>query len=104
MNLYRSIPFATLAALYYTCEIALITPLRDGMNLVAKEYVATKQQGKDGVLILSEMAGAAREMGEAIIVNPNNKEEIANALVTALEMSRGKVKQDYQYAKTARTL
>jgi trehalose 6-phosphate synthase/phosphatase len=88
MNLYRSIPFATLAALYYTCEIALITPLRDGMNLVAKEYVATKQQGKDGVLILSEMAGAAREMGEAIIVNPNNKEEIANALVTALEMSR----------------
>jgi len=85
LNLYRSLPFPTLAALYHSCDVALVTPLRDGMNLVAKEYIATKQD-KTGVLILSEMAGAAKEMGEAIIVNPNNKEEIAEALRVALEM------------------
>jgi len=66
-------------------DIALITPQRDGMNLIAKEFVATKLDGK-GVLILSEMAGAAREMGEALIINPNDKEEIANALKEALMM------------------
>ncbi len=86
LNLYRSLPFATLAALYTTSEVALVTPLRDGMNLVAKEYVATKQKNP-GVLILSEMAGAAREMGEALIVNPNNSEEIAEAIREALEMN-----------------
>jgi trehalose 6-phosphate synthase/phosphatase len=87
LNLYRSIPFSTLSALYLTCDVALVTPLRDGMNLVAKEYVATKQN-RSGVLILSEMAGAAREMGEAIIVNPNNVEEMATAIKTALEMDK----------------
>jgi trehalose 6-phosphate synthase/phosphatase len=83
--LYRSLPFHPLAALYSLADVALVTPLRDGMNLVAKEYTATKTDGK-GVLILSETAGAAQELGEAIIINANNKEEIAQALVKALEM------------------
>ncbi|MFP4163954.1 MAG: bifunctional alpha,alpha-trehalose-phosphate synthase (UDP-forming)/trehalose-phosphatase [Chitinispirillaceae bacterium] len=87
LNLYRTLPFATLGALYHTCDVALVTPLRDGMNLVAKEYVAAKQN-KPGVLILSEMAGAAREMGEALIVNPNNLGEIAEAIRESLEMDQ----------------
>jgi trehalose 6-phosphate synthase/phosphatase len=82
---YRSFPFADLVELYNACQIALITPLRDGMNLVAKEYVATKTDNK-GVLILSEMAGASREMSEAIIINPNNKEQIASSIHEALLM------------------
>ena len=83
--LYRSLPFHPLAALYSLADVALVTPLRDGMNLVAKEYTATKTDGK-GVLILSETAGAAQELGEAIIINANNQEEIAQALPKALEM------------------
>ena len=82
---YRSMPFENLIDLYTTCEVALLTPIRDGMNLVAKEYVATRSHGT-GVLILSEMAGAAQEMSEAVIINPNNFEEIADALKLAIEM------------------
>ena len=83
--LYRSLPFHPLAALYSLADVALVTPLRDGMNLVAKEYTTTKTDGK-GVLILSETAGAAQELGEAIIINANNQEEIVQALEKALEM------------------
>ena len=83
--LYRFLPFHSLAALYSLADVALVTPLRDGMNLVAKEYTATKTDGK-GVLILSETAGAAQELGEAIIINANNQEEIVQALEKALEM------------------
>ena len=83
--LYRSVPFPKLVALYNVADVALVTPLRDGMNLIAKEFVASKKNGK-GVLILSEMAGAAKELGEAIIVNPNNKDEIVEAVRAALEM------------------
>jgi trehalose 6-phosphate synthase/phosphatase len=86
--LYRLLHFPTLAALYCLADIAVVTPLRDGMNLIAKEYVATKRGGR-GVLILSEMAGAAKELGEAIIVNPNNIEEVAEALEKALAMPEG---------------
>lgn len=82
---YRSFDFEELAALYHISDIALITPLRDGMNLVAKEYIATKKD-KPGVLILSEMAGAAIELSDAIIVNPTDIKEIENAIVQALEM------------------
>lgn len=84
--LYRFLPFKNLIPLYNIADVALLTPLRDGMNLIAKEFIATKTDRK-GVLILSEMAGAAKELGEAIIVNPNNKEEIAQAIKTALTMS-----------------
>ncbi|HEX9787489.1 MAG TPA: bifunctional alpha,alpha-trehalose-phosphate synthase (UDP-forming)/trehalose-phosphatase [Candidatus Binatia bacterium] len=81
---YRHVPFNSLAALYAVSDVCLVTPLRDGMNLVAKEYVATRGDGA-GVLILSEMAGAAKELPEAIIINPNNRVEIALALKEALE-------------------
>ena len=84
--IYRSLPFHILVALYSIAGIALITPFRDGMNLIAKEFIASKVDSK-GVLILSEMAGAAEELGEALIVNPNNREEIAEALREALLMS-----------------
>jgi trehalose 6-phosphate synthase/phosphatase len=83
--LYRSLPFKDLVALYVSADVAMVTPLRDGMNLIAKEFVASKS-GDKGVLILSEMAGAAMEMGEAIVVNPNNREELADAIEEALEM------------------
>lgn len=82
---YRSLPFHSLIALYNMADVALITPLRDGMNLIAKEYIAAKTDGK-GVLILSETAGAAKELGEAIIINVNNQEEIVQALEEALAM------------------
>jgi len=83
--MYRSLPFSRLAALYSISDIALVTPIRDGMNLIAKEFVASRKNGR-GVLILSEMAGAVKELGEAIIVNPNNFEESAFALEKALKM------------------
>jgi trehalose 6-phosphate synthase/phosphatase len=82
---YRSLPFENLVDLYTTCDVALLTPIRDGMNLVAKEYVASRID-KKGVLIISEMAGAAQEMSEALVINPNNYEEIADALNDALCM------------------
>jgi trehalose 6-phosphate synthase/phosphatase len=83
--LYRFLAFNKLTALYNIADVALVTPLRDGMNLIAKEFIATKTKG-EGVLILSEMTGAASELGEALIVNANNKEEIAQAIKDALEM------------------
>lgn len=85
---YRSMPFDDLIDLYIASDVALITPIRDGMNLVAKEYVAARTK-PDGVLILSEMAGAAKELHEALLVNPNNFEQIAESLKAALEMPQG---------------
>lgn len=82
---YRGFPFEELMALYHIAHFALVTPLRDGMNLVAKEYVAAKRDSP-GVLILSEMAGAATELKDALIINPNDVEEIEGALVDALLM------------------
>lgn len=84
---YKFLPFDSLSALYCLGDIALITPLRDGMNLIAKEYIASRAD-RTGVLILSEMAGAVRELKESIIINPNKIEEIAEALEKALEMSQ----------------
>jgi trehalose 6-phosphate synthase/phosphatase len=83
--LYRYQPFRSLAALYNVADAALVTPMRDGMNLIAKEFIATKTDGR-GVLILSEMAGASKELGEALVVNPNNVEEVAQAIKQALTM------------------
>ena len=82
---YRSVPFSELVALYSLADVALITPLRDGMNLVAKEFIASKPDAK-GVLILSDMAGAARELGEALQINPNHTREVAEAIHEALTM------------------
>ncbi|NLN33577.1 MAG: bifunctional alpha,alpha-trehalose-phosphate synthase (UDP-forming)/trehalose-phosphatase [Flavobacteriaceae bacterium] len=82
---YRSLPFEELIELYTSCEIAFLTPIRDGMNLVAKEYIASRTD-QTGVLILSEMAGVAQEMNDALLINPNDYNQMAEALKTALEM------------------
>ena len=84
---YRSMPFENLIDLYTSCDIAWLTPLRDGMNLVAKEYIATRID-KTGVLILSEMAGSANEMNESLLINPNNFEQIADSIHEAINMSK----------------
>lgn len=84
--LYRSFPFERLLPLYVLADIALVTPVRDGMNLVAKEYVAARIDNS-GVLILSGTAGAEAELGEALVVNVYSKEDIIKALIQALEMS-----------------
>ncbi len=84
---YRSMPFENLIDLYTSSDIAWLTPLRDGMNLVAKEYIATRTD-KTGVLILSEMAGSANEMNEALLINPNNFEQIADTLHEAITMPK----------------
>jgi len=83
LYLYKSLTFPELSALYNCSDVALVTPLRDGMNMISKEYVASRRD-QSGVLILSEMAGAASELGEAILINPNHKEEVAAALQEAL--------------------
>lgn len=82
---YRAIKFHRLIAWYSIAPVALITPFRDGMNLVAKEYLACKEDGK-GVLVLSEMAGAAKELVGAIQVNPNNINDIVDGLHRAFNM------------------
>ena len=83
--LYRSLPFSQLEGMYAAADVAFVTPLRDGMNLIAKEYCAART-GEDGVLILSEMAGAAKELGEAVQVNPNSPQALVESLKYALEM------------------
>lgn len=83
--IYRALDRLEMIELYSNADIALITPTRDGMNLNAKEYLACKID-KMGVLILSEMAGAAKELGESVIVNPNNRVEVAEAIFQALNM------------------
>lgn len=83
--LYRSFVFEDLVSLYDLADVLFITPLRDGMNLIAKEYIASKSDER-GVLILGEMAGTAKELGEALIINPNDVESTSRALRTALEM------------------
>jgi trehalose 6-phosphate synthase/phosphatase len=82
---YCNIGFEEIVSLYRFCDVALITPLRDGMNLVAKEFIASRTD-QTGVLILSDMAGAAKEMGEALIINPFHREEFADAIAKALAM------------------
>ncbi len=80
---YTSLPHKELIAQYRMSHVALLTPLRDGMNLVAKEYIASLTDHK-GVLIISEFAGAAKEMSESVVINPNNIDEIADAIAEAL--------------------
>jgi trehalose 6-phosphate synthase/phosphatase len=81
----RGISRPQLVALYASADVAWVTPLRDGMNLVAKEYVACKEHG-DGVLVLSEFAGAAEDLGEAVLVNPHDEERTAAAVAGALAL------------------
>ncbi len=82
---FTSVPHETLIAMFRMSDVALLTPLRDGMNLVAKEYVASRND-KKGVLILSEFTGASKELSESIIINPNSIDEIAEAIKLALSI------------------
>ena len=82
---YNTLDFENMVAFYGSCDLALITPLRDGMNLVSKEFVASRKDRR-GVLVLSEMAGSARELTHALTINPNDIEEIADCIKEGLEM------------------
>jgi len=81
----RAIPFEELVAYYRAADVAWITPLADGMNLVCKEYVSARVDG-DGVLVLSEFVGAAVEMGSAVIANPFSHRSMDSAILQALAM------------------
>ncbi len=82
---YRSFPLGELSAFYRMADVALVTPMRDGMNLVCKEFIASKINRK-GVLILSEMCGASKELSDAILINPNDLNQIVEAIYRALTM------------------
>ncbi|HEV2364252.1 MAG TPA: trehalose-6-phosphate synthase [Caulobacteraceae bacterium] len=87
-HVHQSFNRDELAGVYRAARVCLVTPLRDGMNLVAKEFVAAQNPDDPGVLILSRFTGAARQMSEAVIVNPFSREELSEALHTALSMER----------------
>jgi trehalose 6-phosphate synthase len=82
----RSYPQPALCGMYRSAAVGLVTPLRDGMNLVAKEYVASQDPENPGVLVLSRFAGAAQGMPGALLVNPNDIEGMAESLRAALNM------------------
>ncbi|HSM19363.1 MAG TPA: trehalose-6-phosphate synthase, partial [Hyphomicrobiales bacterium] len=84
--IHRRVPRHTLAARFRGSEVGRVTPLRDGMNLVAKEYVAAQDADDPGVLVLSKFAGAAEELHEALIVNPYDLDEVAEAMQQAITM------------------
>ena len=94
--IHRSVPRETLAALFRASQAAFVTPLRDGMNLVAKEYVAAQDPAEPGVLVLSQFAGAAEEMREALIVNPYDVDDMARSLSRALEMPLAERQERHQ--------
>src|SRR5690606_16392904 len=85
--LYRTLPLDELLPLYKAADVMLVTPIRDGMNLVAKEYVAAHTDG-DGVLVLSEFTGAADEFQEALLVNPHDSAAVQDAIERAVAMDR----------------
>jgi trehalose 6-phosphate synthase len=92
----RAVKRDTLAGFFRLSRLAVVTPLRDGMNLVAKEYVAAQDPDDPGVLILSRFAGAAEEMTEALIVNPYDSDEIAEAMHLGLSMDLEERKERWQ--------
>jgi len=89
----RNFPHATLTGFYRTARVGLVTPLRDGMNLVAKEYVASQDPENPGVLVLSLLAGAAQELKEALLVNPHDLDGVADAIATAATMPLARRKE-----------
>jgi len=84
--IHRAVPRGTLAALFRGSDVGFVSPLRDGMNLVAKEFVAAQEEEDPGVLVLSKFAGAAEDLQEALIVNPYDVDEMAENLQRALQM------------------
>jgi trehalose 6-phosphate synthase len=101
----RPVARNTIAGFYHEARVGLVTPYRDGMNLVAKEFIAAQPPEDPGVLILSEFAGAAEELTEAIIINPHDSDAIAEALHIALTMPLEKRKERHRalYEKVVRT-
>lgn len=100
---FRPSPFHQLSAIYAESDLLLVTPLRDGMNLISKEYLAVRRD-RLGVVVLSETAGSARELGEALTVNPNNIDEIADTIKQGLELpeSRQIEKNDRMHMRLKR--
>lgn len=94
--LTRAFPRRALAGIYRASAVGLVTPLRDGMNLVAKEYIAAQDPEDPGVLVLSRFAGAAEEMKEALIVNPYSKDEMGEALRRAIRMPLAERKERFE--------
>ncbi|MEQ8746538.1 alpha,alpha-trehalose-phosphate synthase (UDP-forming) [Pyruvatibacter sp.] len=94
--LNRSFARQALAGLYRASHVGLVTPLRDGMNLVAKEYVAAQDADDPGVLVLSRFAGAAKQLTDAVIVNPYDVQGMADALAQALDMPLDERRQRHQ--------
>ncbi len=94
--IHRPIPRETLAGLYRAAHVGLVTPLMDGMNLVAKEFVAAQNPADPGVLILSHFAGAAEQMEDALLVNPHDTEQVATTILTALTMAPGERRKRYE--------
>jgi trehalose 6-phosphate synthase/phosphatase len=90
--LYTSLPVESVTALYQVADVAFITPIRDGMNLVAKEYIASRPK-HDGVLILSSTAGAAQELTDALLVNPKRPETLVEALNRAIKMPKRELRE-----------
>ncbi|MEP2024527.1 MAG: bifunctional alpha,alpha-trehalose-phosphate synthase (UDP-forming)/trehalose-phosphatase [Reichenbachiella sp.] len=89
---YRSFPLHALSAFYRMAHVCLVSPMRDGMNLVCKEFIASKLD-KKGVLVLSEMAGASKELSDALLINPNNSHQMVEAIREALEMDENEQMQ-----------
>lgn len=85
-----------LAGLYRQARIGLVTPLADGMNLVAKEFVAAQDPEDPGVLILSRFAGAVEQMPAALVINPHDAHETAAAMASAMRMSKAERKSRHQ--------
>jgi len=92
----RGFPMAELFGFYRAAKIGLVTPLRDGMNLVAKEYVAAQDPDDPGVLILSRFAGAAQQLTDAVLVNPHSPDDVAFAIRTAMDMPLAERKERWE--------
>jgi trehalose 6-phosphate synthase len=92
----RNFPHAILTGFYRTAALGVVTPLRDGMNLVAKEYVAAQDPGDPGVLVLSMLAGAAAELDGAVLVNPHDLDGVADSIARAAAMSLPERRERWQ--------
>lgn len=105
--IHRGVPLAELAALYARADCCLVTPLIDGMNLVAKEFIASKDRSIEnvvpGAVVLSELAGSAQELFDAIVVNPYDEDAVADAIAIGLELTRGnRLSEDQRWEVTER--
>jgi trehalose 6-phosphate synthase len=98
--LHQSLPLPELVALYRAADVMVVTPLRDGMNLVAKEFVASRPD-EAGVLVLSEFAGAVDELTDAVIVNPHDPDALVEALATAVAMSDDEARERMRRLRAA---